>query len=226
MSTKPHYYGHRSRLRDKFLKLGAESLSDYEIVELLLGYALPRRDVKPLAKELIALFSGFASLFDTKTEKLIEEGKLSENTALIFALTREIQRRYALDKIEQKPAVQSPEEVYNFARPTLAGLEKEEFWIAFLDAANRVIAFEKIGQGTVNQSVVYPRIVVERCIKFNTTAVIFMHNHPAENLQPSVADITLTQKLKKLLADIGIFLHDHVIIGKDGFYSFRREGRL
>ena len=225
-SPKPHYIGHRARLREKFLNAGPSSLADYEILEIILGFAIPRIDVKEYAKTLIKQYGGFSRLLDTPYEKLKKDVGISPNVAFIISFFREVHRRYAVDRVNKKPIIESADDEYDLVKPILTGHDKEEFWALLLDSAGRVLDLKRLGQGIVNQSTVYPRDIIAYCIQLNATAAIFLHNHPADNLSPSAADICFTQKQARLLAEIGVVLQDHIIVGMDDFYSFKKEGRL
>ncbi|MFH1147304.1 MAG: DNA repair protein RadC [Pseudomonadota bacterium] len=218
--------GHRSRLRKRYLKNGAEGLHLYEILELLLTYAIPRQDVKPLAKRLLREFRSFRGVLDATTQDLAGIPGLGEQSILLIKLVRDCSDLYLKHEILERAAISSPGELIDYCRSAMAGLKNEQFRCIFLNTKNRLLADEIVEEGTISQTVVYPRKVIERAIFHKATALIFVHNHPSGDVNPSRQDIALTETLKNAAGLIGVTVHDHLIIGESGHYSFRENGLI
>ena len=224
---KPHYAGHRERLRERFRKTGVEGFQDYEALELLLTYAVPRRDVKPLAKELIKKFGSVQGVLDAPFEELLEEDGLTENSATYIKVLKDCSALYLRGRARLGgQAISSTGAILDYCRVKLAGLRDEQFLAVFLNSLNEVIADEVIQEGTVNQSVVYPRKVMERALHHSATALIFVHNHPSGACRPSKDDKLITAELVRVAKGLQIAVHDHLIICRDGYYSFREHGQI
>jgi DNA repair protein RadC len=223
----PHYVGHRNRLRERFRKTGLEAFQDYEALELLLAYAIPRRDVKPLAKELVSRFGDFRGVLDAPFEELLSVKGIKEHAATYLKAVKASHTLY-LQKQSRRTGVtvSSTGALLDYCRSAMGGLRDEQFRAVFLNSRNEVIADEVIHEGTVNQSVVYPRRVIERALHYKATALIFVHNHPGGACRPSREDMAVTQELVRVARGLGIAVHDHLIICKDGHYSFRERGNL
>lgn len=214
--------GHRKRLRERFVSAGAEALADYEMMELVLFRAIPRQDVKPLAKTLIARFGGFAEVLGASTEQLVETPGVSEAVATELHIVREAARRLSRDRVLTKPVLGSYDALITHCRTVMADESKEQFRVLFLDRRNRLIADEILGRGSVAHAPVYPREVVERALLHKATAIILAHNHPSGDPTPSAADISMTQEIVAVMKPLGIVVHDHVIVGRERTASFRR----
>ncbi|MCK4910679.1 MAG: DNA repair protein RadC [Thermodesulfovibrionales bacterium] len=224
---EPHYRGHRARLRQRFRKTGMESFQDYEALELLLTYAVPRRDVKPLAKRLIKRFGSLQGVLDATFEELLEEDGLTENSATYIKVLKDCSALYLRGRSRrQGDIIASTGALLDYCRVKLAGLKDERFLAVFLNSSNEVIADEVIQEGTVNQSVVYPRKVMERALHHGATALIFVHNHPGGACRPSKDDKLITAELVRVAKGLQITVHDHLIVCRDGYYSFRERGQL
>lgn len=223
---KRHYLGHKKRLREKFLKGGLDVLSDYEALELILSMAIARKDVKPLAKELLAKFGDFASVLDADPPEVTRIQGMGPVALCTLKLVKESAVRYLREKTRRKSVVSSPEAVVNYCRAAMKGLKDEAFRVIFLNAKNEVIDDEVVCRGTVDQTAVYPRKIIERAIHHNATSLIFVHNHPSGHPAPSAADRELTRMLKDSAASLQIRVHDHMIIGGEGHFSFAEEGML
>jgi DNA repair protein RadC len=217
----PHYLGHRDRLRARFREAGPEALSDYELLELILFRALPRRDVKPIAKKLIATFGSFAEAIAAPAARLAEIDGIGDTTALDLKILHAAATRLIRGEVSKRPLLSSWSSVIDYCRTAQAFAEKEEFRILFLDKRNALIADEKQQTGTVDHTPVYPREVVKRALELNATAVILVHNHPSGDPTPSRADIQMTQSIVEIARPLGIDVHDHIIVGKDGHASFK-----
>ncbi len=220
----PHYIGHRSRCREKYLREGLEGWHDYEILELLLFYAIRRKDTKPAAKKLLNRFKTLNGVFGADIRELQETEGISENSAVFLKLMRDISVRCNYENMKEKDLLNSPETVYEYLKSSLKSSADEEFKVLFLNTRNRLIETETLHTGTVNRSVIYPRKVVERGLYHHSAAVILAHNHPAGSLTPSPEDISATQSIKKALDTVEISLLDHVIIGGGGYFSFAENG--
>ena len=217
----PHFHGHRERLRSRFLEAGGQALADYEMLELLLFSAIPRRDVKPLAKKLIDRFGSFAEVIAAPRERLEEEGGLGESAVAVLKIVEAAAQRMLREKARSQPVLSSWSAVLDYVRAAQAFAEKEQFRILFLDKRNQLIADEVQQQGTVDHTPVYPREVVKRALELSATAIILVHNHPSGDPTPSRADIQMTQAIVEVAKPLGIAVHDHIIVGKDGHASLK-----
>ncbi|HOJ52128.1 MAG TPA: DNA repair protein RadC [Syntrophales bacterium] len=221
---RPHYIGHRQRLRDRFLKTGVEGLHDYEILELLLTYAIPRKDVKPLAKELLNRFGSFNGVLDAELKELLKVEGISHLSACLIKLTKQLVTLYLKGEAKKKVKISSPKDMADFFRSYLGGLKEEQFCVAYLDCQNQLIDFDTLQRGTVNEAIVYPRQVLERALERKAASLILVHNHPSGVLKPSEADLRLTRTIKEAARLLDIVVHDHVIVGENKMLSFREEG--
>jgi DNA repair protein RadC len=217
----PHYLGHRERLRDRFRAGGGSALADYELLELVLFRAIPRRDVKPLAKALLARFGTFAAVAAARPERLKEINGINEATIVELKIIEEAAKRFAKSAVENRPAMDNFQAVIAYCRTAMAHLDREQFRILFLDKKNLLIADEVQGTGTVDHAPVYPREIMRRALELNATALILVHNHPSGDPTPSNADIQLTAQIVALAKSLDVTVHDHLIIGRNGFTSFR-----
>jgi DNA repair protein RadC len=216
----PHYHGHRERLRDRFLAVGADGLADYELIELLLFSGIPRKDVKPLAKQLLKDFGSLPELIAAPDARLKKAG-LGPAAVTQFRLVQAIAERVLREKIRKRPVLSSWTAVLDYCRSAQAFAEKEEFRILFLDKRNQLIADEVQQTGTVDHAPVYPREVVKRALELSATAVILVHNHPSGDPTPSRADIQMTQSIAEIAKPLGISVHDHIIVARDGHASLK-----
>ena len=222
----PHYVGHRERLRERFFTAGAEALPDYELLELTLFAAVPRRDVKPLAKALIARFGSFAEVIAAPRERLLEEDGITAAAATQLKIVEAAARRLAKTRILGRPALASWSALIDYCAAAMARSPKEEFRILFLDRKNVLIADEVQSTGTVDHTPVYPREIVKRALEHAASALIPVHNHPSGDPTPSKADITMTRDVADAAKALGIVVHDHVIVGRSGHVSFKALGLL
>ena len=221
LSEAPHYHGHRERLRDRFRTAGADALSDYELLELVLFRALPRRDVKPLAKALIQAFGSFAETVHAPDARLREIGGLGEAAITEIKLIAAASNRVAKGQLKQRTVLSSWGTVIDYCRTAMAFADKEQFRILFLDKRNQLIADEVQQIGTVDHTPVYPREVVKRALELSATAIIMVHNHPSGDPTPSQADIQMTKAVIEVSKPLGIAVHDHIIVGKHGHVSLK-----
>jgi DNA repair protein RadC len=217
----PHYHGHRERLRARFREVGAEALADYEMLELVLFRALPRRDVKPLAKELLAKFGSFAEVISAPPKRLAEVEGLGEAAVTELKVVQAAAHRLARGAVKKRTVLSSWSSVLEYCRTAQAFAEKEQFRILFLDKRNQVIADEVQQSGTVDHAPVYPREVVKRALELSATAIILVHNHPSGDPTPSRADVQMTQAIVEVAKPLGITVYDHIIVGKDGHASLK-----
>lgn len=219
--SAPHFHGHRQRLRDRFMDAGEAALADYEMLELLLFRAIARRDVKPLAKALIARFGSFAETVAARPERLREIDGLSEAAIVEIKLVEAAAKRLARGALQRRPVLSSFMEVLDYCRTAMAFAEREEFRILFLDKRNALIADEVQGVGTIDHTPVYPREIVRRALELGASALILAHNHPSGDPTPSAADIRMTKDIAAIAQPFGITIHDHLIVGRHGHASFR-----
>lgn len=217
----PHYHGHRERLRDRFRGVGADALSDYELLELVLFRALPRRDVKPLAKTLIGKFGSFAETVHAPPARLGEVEGLGEAAITEIKLIAAAASRVAKGQLKQRTVLSSWSAVIEYCRAAMAFADKEQFRILFLDKRNQLIADELQQVGTIDHTPVYPREVVKRALELSATAIIMVHNHPSGDPTPSTADIQMTKSIVGIANPLGISVHDHIIVGKNGHASLK-----
>lgn len=222
----PHYIGHRQRLRDRFMKVGGEAMADYELLELILFQAIPRRDVKPLAKDLMSTFGSFSSVITAPVERLQEFKGLSETAIAGIKVMQEVAVRLSREEIMDKPVLSSWQALINYCRTAMAHRKTEQIRILFLDRKNTLIADELQGEGTVDHTPVYPREVIKRALDLHASALILVHNHPSGNTTPSQGDIAMTKEIQDACAKLNITIHDHLIIGKKGHSSFKSLGLL
>ena len=217
----PHYHGHRDRLRARFKSAGSDALADYELLELLLFRSIPRRDTKPIAKQLIDRFGSLSEVLGAPENLLSEVTGLGASSAADLKLIAAASSRMLKGEIRGKQVLSSWSSVIDYCRTSMAFEEKEMFRILFLDKKNALIADEVQQTGTVDHTPVYPREVVKRALELSATAIILVHNHPSGDPTPSRADIEMTKTVMDIAKPLGISLHDHIIVGKDGHVSLR-----
>ena len=219
-AVSPHS-GHRERLRDRFMRGGDKALADYEMLELLLFNAIPRRDTKPLAKELIARFGTFAEVVSAPETRLREIKGVSERVITELKLVRAAALRLMQGQIMERKVLSSWDQVVAYCRAAMAYETREQFRILFLDKKNNLIADEMQQQGTVDHTPVYVREVVKRALELSATAIVLVHNHPSGDPTPSRADIDMTKMIIDAAKPLGVVVHDHIIVGRDRVASFK-----
>jgi DNA repair protein RadC len=219
--VKPHFLGHRERLRERFHEAGPQALPDYELLEMILFRAIKRGDTKPLAKALIVKFGSFAEVVSASKERLMEVQGVGESVATEIMLVRAAALRLMKGEIRQRPPLDSWTAVLDYCRAAMAFNDKEQFRILFLDKKNQLLADEVQQEGTVDHTPVYTREVMKRALELSSSAIILVHNHPSGDPTPSLADIDMTRKIVDAGSKLGIIVHDHVIIGRKGHTSFR-----
>lgn len=217
----PHYHGHRDRLRARFSEAGSDALADYELLELILFRSIPRRDVKPLAKDLLRRFGSFAEVIGAPAQRLRDIDGLGESSILDLKIVEAAAQRLTRGAVAKRPVLSSWNAVLDYCRAAMAFADTEQFRVLFLDKRNALIADEVQGTGTVDHTPVYPREVVRRALELASTAVILVHNHPSGDPTPSQADIRMTREIASIAQPLGIAVHDHIIVSRDGHTSFR-----
>ena len=218
---EPHYHGHRMRLRERFHDAGPDALSDYELLEMVLFAAQPRRDMKPLAKKLIAKFGSFAEVIHAPETRLREVQGVGDATINGLKLIAAAASRIAKGQLKQRTLLSSWNDVIDYCRTSMAFADKEQFRILFLDKRNQLISDEVQQVGTVDHTPVYPREVIKRALELSATAIILVHNHPSGDPTPSQADIQMTKAIVGIATPLGISVHDHIIVGKNGHASMK-----
>ncbi len=222
----PHYVGHRERLRERFFSAGADAMPDYELLELTLFAAVPRRDVKPLAKALLTRFGSFAEVIAAPRERLLEVEGATTSVAAHLKIVEAAARRLSKTRLLGRPVLASWSALIDYCAAAMARSPKEEFRVLFLDRKNVLIADEVQSTGTIDHTPVYPREIVKRALEQAATAIILVHNHPSGDPTPSRADITMTRDVADAAKALGIVVHDHVIVGRSGHISFKALGLL
>lgn len=218
---KLHYHGHRDRLRQRFERDLGSSFEDYELLELLLFRILPRRDTKPIAKQLITRFGSFSQVLAAPANLLQEIDGIGPTAAMDIKIMLAAAKRYSKDALPERPILNSWDALLDYCKSEMAFEDKEQFRLLFLDKRNKLIADEVQQVGTVDHTPVYPREVIKRCLELSATAMILVHNHPSGDPTPSNADIQMTRAIADIAKPLGITLHDHIIIAKDGHSSLR-----
>jgi DNA repair protein RadC len=218
----PHYLGHRERARQRFLQVGAEGLADYELLELVLQIIIPRKDTKPLAKELLSRFGSFSGVLGASPARLAEVKGLKDVSATNLKIIQAAAQRFAHDLVPRDmPILSSWQALLDYVKTQMAFNEVEEFRILFLDKKNRLIADEVQQSGTVDHTPVYPREVIKRTLELSATALILVHNHPSGDPSPSTADVQMTRQINDIARPLGITVHDHIIVGRNGHASLK-----
>jgi DNA repair protein RadC len=218
---KPHYHGHRGRLRERLLAAGPDALPDYELLEMVLLGAHSRRDMKPLAKALLTKFGSFNDVIAAPPARLKEVDGVGDAVIATLKVVHAAANRFARGEVKRRPALSSWSAVLDYCRTAQAFADVEQFRILFLDKRNQLIADEVQQKGTVDHTPVYPREVIKRALELSATAVVLVHNHPSGDPTPSRADIQMTQTIVDIAKPLGIAVHDHIIVGKDGHASMK-----
>jgi DNA repair protein RadC len=225
MRKKDHRHGHRSRLRERLVKAGRKAFADYELLELLLTYAIPRKDTKPTAKSLLKRFGSFAAVLDQPRERLLEvEGIGPQTSTFLFAI-REFIVRYLEQEVEYAKSISSPEDIAEFVRIHLGAAPRECLMILYLNDANRLSYHFTVTEGTVDRAPFYPREILKTAFLRDATGLIMVHNHPSGDPVPSENDHKITQRLEKLAAEFDIKVHDHLIVTPNKAFSLK-TGKL
>jgi DNA repair protein RadC len=225
LKDKPHYHDHRARLRKRFEEAGAGGLADYELLELLLFRTIPRQDTKPLAKALLARFGTLAGVLGAPVQRIAEVNGAGPAVAQDLKICQALLERAAKTEI-QRTVISSWSQLTNYCRMSMAHEPREHFRVLFLDVKNQLIADEVLNEGTVDHAPVYPREVARRALELSAAAVILVHNHPSGDPKPSMADIHITREIVAATTAVGVKVHDHLVIGRNGAESFKSLGLL
>ncbi len=217
---------HRKRLRERFINGGADAMPDYELLELVLFRAIPRRDVKPLARELLERFTDFNGVISAPVDQLQIVSGVGQTVIQELKIVEAAAHRLAKSKVIGRPAISSWDALLEYCQTTMSHRQTEEFRVFYLDRKNILISDELLGQGTVDHVPVYPREIVKRALHLNASALILVHNHPSGDPTPSQQDIAMTKHIQAAADALGISVHDHLVIGKSREISFQSEGLL
>jgi DNA repair protein RadC len=223
---KPHYLGHRQRLRERFMAGGPDALPDYELLELLLFQSRPRGDVKPLAKALLARFGSFAAVLAASPRDLAEVDGIGDASIVTLKTVQAAALRMAKQELIDRPVINSWKKLVDYCHAAMAHEKVEQFRLLFLDNKNALIADEVQQRGTVNHTPVYVREVVKRALELGASAIVMVHNHPSGDPTPSKDDIAMTKEVASAADKLGIALHDHLFIGRKGHASLKSMGLI
>ena len=226
LSDLKSHKGHRQRLRERFMKGGAKAMADYEMLELLLCMGIPRRDVKPLAKELIAHFGDFANVVEAPADKLSKFKGMSGTAVAALKVVQASVLLITQERVVKRPILSNWQSLIDYLRAAMGHFEREQFRVLYLDRKNNLLADDVQGDGSINHTPVYPREVVKRGLEVGASALIIVHNHPSGDPSPSKDDINMTNKVQKACQNLDMCLHDHVIICRSGHVSFKAQGLL
>lgn len=226
LADKPHWQGHRDRLRTKLLNRGAGALDDYEILEVLLMAFIPRRDVKPIAKTLERKFGCLSAILAAPAEDLLKVPGVGETVAAYIKAIAELHSRAAREEIKAREIISSWSALVAYVRRELQHEKREQFRVIFLDRKNQLIVDEIMGHGTVDHAPVYPREIARRALELQASSLILVHNHPSGDPKPSRADISITREIIDVLGPFDISVHDHLVVGTSGVVSFRTSGLI
>ena len=221
----PHYLGHRRRLKDRLLD-DPRALAEYEVLELVLGYVNARRDTKPLAKELLARFGNLRGVLTARFEELRGVPGFGTGAEQFFTLWREVWARFHEQPMRDRAVLGSPDVVAEMARARIGVKEHEEFWMALVDTKNRLVGWERVSKGTVDQAAVYPREVIAMALRYNASGVILVHNHPGADPRPSAEDMAFTRRIVAAAREMDIRVLDHLVVTENRFFSFQAEGMI
>jgi DNA repair protein RadC len=227
MNDSPqHYFGHRQRLRERFMKSDGDTLPDYELLELILFAAKPRGDVKPLAKKLLKEFGSFTKVFQASESELRAIDGVGDAAISTLKSVRCASQRMLKEEIQSRPIIQSWSALMDYCQLVMGHNKIEEFRVLFLNHKHHLIADEVMQRGTVNHTAVYPREIIKRALEIGASALILLHNHPSGDPSPSKADISMTEQIVTAAKAVNIIVHDHVIISQNAHYSFKSFGLI
>jgi DNA repair protein RadC len=216
--------GHRARLRQRLLEGGAEALADYEVLEYLLATARPRIDTKPIAKSLLKRFGSLAAVLNADPKALADHPNMGESSAAALKIVALAARRLARQEVREQPVLGSWQALIDYLRIDMAHLTVERVRVLYLNTQNLLILDDHVGDGSVDEAAIHPREVIRRALDLGATALILVHNHPSGSPEPSRADIQITQRIAEAGRLLGIVVHDHVIIGREGHVSLKAKG--
>lgn len=225
-SAKPHYLGHRQRTKEKLLEFGIENFQDYEAVELMLFLIFKRKDVKPLAKELIKRFQTIDKILDASIPDLLQIKGIGKNAAESIKIMRGVVLATLKSKAIKYTSINCLNDVIDYCKIDMKNLVMEELRVLFLNAINEIIADEILQKGDVDSVGVYPRMIAKRCIEVGAKGIILVHNHPSGDPTPSQDDVFMTKLIREALNVFEIKIHDHIIIGRDKFISLKNLALL
>lgn len=223
---KPHYTGHRKRLRERFLTNGPEALADYELLEMILFPAKPMGDVKPMAKTLIASFGSFGQVLYAEPQALMKVEGVNEGAVVAIKVAKSAAERLLREEVADKPVIKSWTQLLDYCRLHIGYNQNEEFHVLFLDHKLRLLLDERQQKGTVDHTPVYPREVVKRALEIGASSLILVHNHPSGDVNPSKADVDVTKQIIDAARSLSIDVHDHLIIGGKKHFSFKSKGLI
>ncbi len=226
MAVKKSSEGHRQRLRDKFLNSSLEGFHDYEIIELLLTLGTPRKDCKQSAKEALMKFGTLKAVLEADAVDLKTVRGIGDKNVFGLKIAQAVARRYLADRVVDKDFIRSSKEVLEYLQHNLRDKNREVFMVIYLNGRNQIIKMEEVFEGTLSTSAVYPREVVKRALDNEAAALVFVHNHPSGNPNPSKEDLTITNKLKEASQSIDVVVHDHLISAVNEVYSFADHGLI
>ncbi len=221
-----HGAGHRARLRTRLLEGGAEALADYEVVEYLLMTAIPRRDVKPLAKNLLTRFGGLAGLLNADPRALANHPGMGESSAAALKIVALAARRLARTGVQEQPVLGNWQALLDYLTIDMAHLTHERVRVLYLDTRNRLIHDHLVGDGSIDEAAIHPREVVKKALDLGASALILVHNHPSGSPEPSRADVQITQRIAEAGRLLNIVVHDHIIVGRQGSVSLKSKGLI
>ena len=213
--------GHRQRIKKKYLEIGKDAFNEeYELLELLLTFSIPRRDCKVIAKQLLEKFGTLSNIFHESRENLELISGVKENSYILFKLILDLNKHILKEEKLKEVHINGTDDLVKYLRQDIGFIKKEVFKVIFLDSSNKFIEEETLFKGTVDKSYVYPRELLEKIFKYGAKSVIFSHNHPSGNIKPSKQDVNFTNRMKKLLKELDVRLLDHIIIGRNSYFSF------
>lgn len=219
--------GHRDRLRKKYLQGGYSAFHEYEILEMFLTYAIPRRDTKPMAKELLERFGDLDGVVSANLDELSQVSGIKENSAIFLKLLGDLSKNLYKGEMKREGVqLKDKSSLLRYLRSEIGFSNREEFRVIFLNNYNILVGSETLFVGTIDKSAVYPREIVEKVLQYRAKGIIFAHNHPSGNLRPSKQDIAITEHMQEVLEMLDIKLLEHIIITKDGYFSFLEEGLI
>jgi len=221
---KPHHVGHRKRLRERFLAVGADGLADYEMLELILFPAKPLGDVKPIAKALLAKFGSFGKVLLANPAEMLKIEGVNDAAVAALKITKVAAEKLLREEVSAREVIKSWTQLLDYLRLHIGHNQNEVFHVLFLNGKLELIADEQQQKGTINHTPVYPREVVKRALELGAASIILAHNHPTGDVSPSKADIDVTKQIVEAAKPLGISVHDHVIIGANASYSFKAKG--
>jgi DNA repair protein RadC len=225
-TSKAHLEGHRDRLRTRFLRTGEEGLADHEVLELLLFGVIKRQDTKELARLLLARFRSLTGVVGAPLYDLLQVKGVGEAVAVHLKSVHALLVRTSREEVVAQPVLSSWSSVINYLKMRLEGATREEFWVLFMDKKHRLIADEKMGDGTVDQAPVYPREIARRALELSASSVILSHNHPSGDPSPSGSDVAMTREVMAALKPLSVTVIDHIVVGRDGTRSLKALGLI